>query len=143
MATTVTALERPVAVDNEGEPTRGQRIQDRRRALGLWKRSQFAEASGLNYDTLGRVEANNASEATFAEVEAWLDRMEAAGKQPQETAPGGSAVRVQMHDVFGIGEVEVIFEGDTSPEELAAKMRALVEGLKPRSGPVVVDGNDS
>lgn len=122
-----TAPERATAVETEGEPTRGQRIQRRRIALGLGSVTAFAEASGFNYDTLARVEKDTASERMVANVEAWLDRMEAG--TPGEAVEEAGPIRLTLHGVYGVEEI--IVEGPVDhPDELAEAVGKILERLR-------------
>lgn len=111
------------------ETSRGQAIKRRRLALGIDSIAQFAEATGRDRETLSRVERDEASETTVEWVEHWLERMEASGPPAEEEH---HAVRVTLHGVYGIDEV--IFDGPTSPDEMAAYLRALMAELKPSTG---------
>lgn len=124
----MTATEqRPVVTD----VSRGKSIEQRRMALGLPSLVKFAEASGFNRETLSKVENGTASERMMANVEAWLDKMEAGTTVAYSSQTG--AVQVKLRNVFGVGDAEVIFDGNTPPEEMAAKMKAILEALKPDS----------
>lgn len=122
---------RGAVMSEDNRLARGTDIKRRRLALGLDSVSQFAEATGADRETIGRIEDGTASKGTYERIEAWLDRMEARGPAP-EGEP--RAVRVALHGVYGIENVEVIFDAAASPDEMAARIRAIMSALKPSTG---------
>jgi transcriptional regulator with XRE-family HTH domain len=101
-----------VPVDQE---SRGRLIRDRRVALGIMSVREFAKATGLSRNAVTAAEAGDASEITYARLEAWLDNFEHEIGSEAEEAP--KTVTIKMSGDFG---VEIVVEGPvSSPDERA------------------------
>lgn len=111
--------------------TRGQKLKTRRLALGIKSVREFAEASSIDREALGKAEKGQGSPGTYERAEAWLDRMEEVTGHDE---PSSEPLRFTFHDVFGIGEI--IAEGPVDhPDELIesiAKLFAEIRGGKPQ-----------
>lgn len=112
---------------NVSDETRGQDIKSRRLALGIKSVREFAEASGIDREALGKAERGQASSGTYDRAEAWLAGMEeeTGHDEPVTAAP----IRLTFHDVFGVGEI--IAEGPADkPDELIAAVSKLLAELR-------------
>lgn len=118
-------------VVDEMDVARGAEIKRRRLALGIKSLRVFSEETGIDREALGKAEEGTASIGTYERAEAWLTRQEEENGLDDEPTTS-AAVRVTLHDVYGIGEV--IFDGATSPDEMAAYVRALMAEVRPGSG---------
>jgi transcriptional regulator with XRE-family HTH domain len=109
---------------------RGIRIQERRLALGINSVRRLAKASGLARATVTNAEAGRAAKGTYLVLEALLDRLEAGEPLPSDE-PEGAEVGVQLLEVEG-ETVRVVahLSADLSPEELQARVTAIIQGIK-------------
>lgn len=78
---------------------RGEAIAKRRTALGLYSISAFARRTGKNRDTIAAAEAGRASDATYAELEAWLDSHEDDGPDDERVEFEITGPRTDWHVV--------------------------------------------
>jgi transcriptional regulator with XRE-family HTH domain len=112
--------------------TRGNEIKARRLALGIKSVREFAEASGIDREALGKAERGLGSGGTYDRAEAWLARMEEETGH-DEPALAAAPIRLTFHDVFGVGEI--IAEGPADkPDELIAAVSKLLAELRAEGG---------
>lgn len=109
------------------DETRGQAIKRRRLALGINSMRRFAQATGRDRETLGDAEADadTTLDSTFDWIEAWLARAEAESGLT-DAGPAPSMVEVELHDVYGVGEI--IARGD--PDQVADAVAKILERLR-------------
>lgn len=107
---------------------RGREIKRRRLRLDIPSLNKFEERSRIPRKTLGNAEEGTASPQKMDQIEAWLDRVEE--EDGIDTTLGGGAVKVSMRDVFGVGELDLIFEQGGDPQEVARYVGQLLEELK-------------
>lgn len=88
-----------LAVVTDDRAVRGDAIARRRTALGLYSISAFARRVGKNRDTIAAAEAGRASDATYAELEAWLDDHEADGEDDSRVEFEVTGPRTDWHVV--------------------------------------------
>jgi transcriptional regulator with XRE-family HTH domain len=111
---------------------RGAAIKKRRLALRIPSLNQFEKASGITRGTLAKAEDGTASEQKLDEIEAWLDAYEIEN-DPMAGHSHPDAVRVSMHGVYGVGDLDLIFEGGADPDEVALYVGRIIEELKKRT----------
>lgn len=108
------------------DETRGHSIKTRRLALGIKSVREFAEASGIDREALGKAEKGTGSDGTLDRAEAWLDRFE---EEAGHDAPSDEPLRFTFHDVYGIGEL--IVEGPVDrPDELVEAVGKLLAEIR-------------
>lgn len=123
MARTATRAAGSLPVSNE---TRGYELKARRLALGIKSVREFADASGIDREALGKAEKGQGSAGTYERAEAWLDRME---EETGHDEPSAEPLRFTFHDVYGIGEL--IVEGPVDhPDELVASITKLLSEIR-------------
>lgn len=109
------------------DETRGHGLKARRLALGIKSVREFAEASGIDREALGKAEKGQGSAGTIERAEAWLDRMEEETGHDEPAPP--EPLRFTFHDVYGIGEL--IVEGPVDhPDELVASITKLLSEIR-------------
>lgn len=109
------------------DETRGHSIKTRRLALGIKSVREFAEASGIDREALGKAEKGMGSAATIDRAESWLDRFEEEAGHDEATP--GEPLRFTFHDVYGIGEL--IVEGPVDrPDELVEAVGKLLAEIR-------------
>lgn len=112
------------------DETRGHGLKARRLALGIKSVREFAEASGIDREALGKAERGQGSAGTYDRAEAWLDRME---EETGHDEPPREPLRFTFHDVFGIGEI--IAEGPVDrPDELIESITKLFAEIRGNKG---------
>lgn len=111
------------------EIARGAEIKRRREALRIANLRQFRLATGRDYDTLKRAEEGRASATTMDWLEDWLTKREAEGAVP--VAEESESIRIEMHDVYGIGGFVVTAPID-HPDEAAEAVAKILDTLKQR-----------
>jgi transcriptional regulator with XRE-family HTH domain len=124
--------ELPPVGDKEKE-LRGAAIRHRRLELGLNGYREFAEATGRDKGTLGRVERGTAAKETYESIEMWLDREEAV-RDGTAVIEASEPIRVEMHGVYGIQEVIVTGPVD-HPDELAEAVGLILERIRQSEKP--------
>lgn len=108
------------------DETRGHALKARRLALGIKSVREFAEASGIDREALGKAERGQGSPSTVDRAEAWLSRME---EETGHDEPTAEPLRFTFHDVYGIGEL--IVEGPVDrPDELVASIAKLLAEIR-------------
>lgn len=109
------------------DETRGQDLKRRRLALGIKSVREFADASGIDREALGKAERGQGSAGTYERAEAWLTAFEEkTGHDEAPTEP----LRFTFHDVYGIGEL--IVEGPVDhPDEIVAAVAKLLADIRP------------
>lgn len=109
--------------------TRGHDIKTRRLALGIKSVREFADASGIDREALGKAERGQGSSGTYDRAEAWLAGME---EETGHDEPTAEPIRFTFHDVYGIGEL--IVEGPVDhPDELVASITKLLAEIRGKS----------
>jgi transcriptional regulator with XRE-family HTH domain len=112
------------------DETRGHGLKARRLALGIKSVREFAEASGIDREALGKAERGQASAGTYERAEAWLERME---EETGHDEPSSEPLRFTFHDVYGIGEL--IVEGPVDrPDELVESITKLLAEIRGGKG---------
>ncbi len=106
------------------DETRGHSIKARRLALGIKSVREFADASGIDREALGKAEKGQGSLGTIERAEAWLDRMD---EETGHDEPSTDPIRLTFHDVYGIGEIIAEGPGDRPDELVAAVVKLLAE----------------
>lgn len=108
------------------DETRGHELKARRLALGIKSVREFADASGIDREALGKAERGQGSTGTYDRAEAWLERME---EETGHDEPASEPLRFTFHDVYGIGEL--IVEGPVDrPDELVASITKLLAEIR-------------
>lgn len=96
---------------------RGAAILRRRTALGVFSVTDFARRTGKNRDTISAAESGRASDATYAELETWLDSQEGNGRALVEFEALGAGWRVVLR-----GPIE---EADSLREQVVRLIREI------------------
>lgn len=110
------------------DETRGHGLKARRLALGIKSVREFAEASGIDREALGKAEKGQGSSGTYERADAWLTRME---EETGHDEPSAEPLRFTFHDVYGISEL--IVEGPVDrPDELVAAVGKLLADIRRR-----------
>lgn len=111
------------------DETRGQKLKSRRLALGIKSVREFADASGIDREALGKAERGQGSASTYERAESWLGRME---EETGHDEPSPEPLRFTFHNVYGIGEL--IVEGPVDhPDELVASITRLLSEIRGKS----------
>lgn len=111
--------------------TRGHGIKRRRLALGIKSVREFAEASGIDREALGKAERGQGSAGTYDRAESWLASKE---EELGHDEPPAEPLRFTFHDVYGIGEL--IVEGPVDhPDELVASITKLLSEIRGSRNP--------
>lgn len=108
------------------DETRGKELRARRFALGIKSVREFAEASGIDREALGKAERGEGSSRTYERAESWLDRMEV---ETGHDEPSPEPLRFTFRDVYGVGEI--IAEGPVDrPDELIAAVAKMLAEIR-------------
>jgi transcriptional regulator with XRE-family HTH domain len=109
--------------------TRGKAIKRRRLHHGIKSLREFSERSGVSREALTAAENDEASEATYERVEAWLDRFdEEVGEHDMSAATDVDVIEFRISGNFG---VDVIVKGPASHmDEIESAVEKLVRAAQ-------------
>lgn len=124
-ATTAARAAGLTAVTNE---SRGKAIKRRRLHHGIKSLREFSEKSGVSREALTAAENDEASDATYQRLEAWLDRFEEEVGDDVSAAKDVDIIEFRIAGNFG---VDVVVKGPASRlDEIERAVERLVRAAQ-------------
>lgn len=124
-ATTAARAAGLTAVTNE---SRGKAIKRRRLHHGIKSLREFSEKSGVSREALTAAENDEASDATYQRLEAWLDRFEEEVGDDVSAAKDVDVIEFRIAGNFG---VDVVVKGPASRlDEIERAVERLVRAAQ-------------